>query len=342
MRPTHRLALLGFVLVLLFLVLANAGQQVHWVQAGESLTKYSRDYGVSLKKLISENGNLRSVDEPASSQATVIPEAEKKPEYNGQADSKLQLVINVPQKITNDSNTGGNGGGNNKAYQGLDSSTAALAALFEEFSGTVFRSGSSQSNKIALTFDDGPTEVTCDQVLDLLRQYHVRGTFFLLGENISKYPEVVARIVREGHVVAGHSWSHVQLEKVSGKRLRNEILGTENAIYQITRKRPALVRPPYGSISREGLEYLKNNEYTMVSWSVDSLDWKYPGDADKVMINTLKDLRGGSIILFHTLPGKERSRIIDSVLPKLINILRSQGYQFVTVDQLLSVPAYKK
>jgi len=342
MRPAHRLALLGFVLVLFFLVQANAGQHAHRVQAGESLTKIARGYEVSLKQLISENVYLRSVDEPASGQVPVIPRGEKKPESDGGVDAKPQYVIRtVPGKTAKDSDTDGNPGGNNRAYQGLDSSTAALAALFEEFSGTVFRSGSSQSNKIALTFDDGPTEVTCDQVLDILRQYNVRGTFFLLGENISKYPDVVARIAREGHVVAGHSWSHVQLEKASQKRIRYEILGTQNAIYQITGKRPALVRPPYGSINRQGLEYLKNNGYTMVNWSVDSLDWKYPFDPDNVLINTMKDLRGGSIILFHTLPGKERSKIIDSVLPELIRSLQAQGYQFVTVDQLLSIPAYK-
>ena len=125
------------------------------------------------------------------------------------------------------------------------------------------------------------------------------------------------------------------------ERTKKEVTDTEDAIYQITGKRPALIRPPYGSLNREGLEYLQQNGYKVVNWSVDSLDWKYPDNSYQVLINIYRDVRGGSIILFHTLPGKESGRIIAAVLPEIIYSLQSQGYQFVTVDDLLGIPAYK-
>ena len=334
MKRIYKLTVISLVLVLLLQVRADAESQVHHVQPGETLFQLGEKFGISVANIIASNKYLGNPNKLICNQLLVIPETEKNNDKNkqsktGQAeDLKPQLVI--PQVPIKD-----NGQLQQKSAQ------TVLAELYQEYKGTVFLSGSSKSNKIALTFDDGPSEVTSDQVLDILKQYNVKATFFLMGQNVSKYPQVVARMVNEGHIVAGHSWSHAELDKVSSQQMQNEINYTEAAIYEVTGKSSALVRPPYGSLNREGLEFLAQNCYKVVNWSVDSLDWKYPDNGDQVIISTLPDVRGGAILLFHTLPGKEQSRIIRDVLPRIIYSLQSQGYEFVTVNELLSIPAYK-
>ncbi len=216
-----------------------------------------------------------------------------------------------------------------------------LGQLYAEYPETVFRKGSNDSKKIALTFDDGPSEVTCSQVLDVLKEKQVKATFFLLGQNVTKYPAVVTRIVNEGHLIGSHSWSHPQLNKASLQRMEQEVVYTEEAIYELTGLKPNFFRPPYGELNRDNLEFLKQGGYKIINWSSDSKDWKYPKDLSQVRYNTLKDANGGAIILFHTPSGKEQSQVIAKLLPEIIDTLRAKGYQFVTVDDLLGLPAYR-
>jgi peptidoglycan/xylan/chitin deacetylase (PgdA/CDA1 family) len=221
------------------------------------------------------------------------------------------------------------------------SETISLGELYSQYPETVFRKGDSNSKKIALTFDDGPNDVTCNQVLDVLKEKKVKGTFFLLGSSVAKYPDVVRRIVDEGHVIGSHSWSHPRLSKATLERMQKEVLYSEDAISKITGLKPNLFRPPYGELNRTNLEYLKQGGYKVVTWSSDSMDWKYPKDLAKVRHNTLKDARGGAIILFHTPSSKEQSQVIAKLLPEIIDTLKAKGFQFVTVDDLLGVPAYR-
>lgn len=337
MKPTYKLLLIGVLLALLMQVNpVEAEQKVHRVQQGENLFSIAEKFGVRVEKLLANNKYLCLPNALARNLLLVIPDPEPAPPKTNSTNPKPKPA--TPQTDKKDPSQSAP---EKAAAPPKKSLQMILEELFREYKDVVFLSGPSRSNKIALTFDDGPTEVTSSQVLDILQQNNVKATFFLLGQNIDRYPQVVARIVREGHVVAGHSWSHIQLEKAQLPRIIGEVTDTENAIYQIAGVRPALLRPPYGSLNREGLEYLRQNGYKVVNWSVDSLDWKYPDRGNQVIISTLRDVRGGSIILFHTLPGKDPSPIIGKVLPEIIYSLKSQGYQFVTVDQLLSIPAYK-
>jgi len=350
-RGKYKLLLIGVICALLLQVQpVEAEQQFHQVRPGETLFTIAQKYGIRLGTLLSANKFIRFPYQLVSNLLLVIPQDERASNDKSAADV-------IEKKGDSASKTGymkGNGTGAGKSISGVNSQKesasagtgkkslqAILEELYQEYRDIVFLSGSSKSNKIALTFDDGPSEVTSNQVMDILQRYDVKGTFFLVGQNVSQYPQVVARMVREGHVVGGHSWSHIQLQKATPESIAREVADTENAIYRVTGLRPAFVRPPYGSLNRDGLEYLQRNGYKVINWSVDSLDWKYPNDSRQVLINVFKDVRGGSIILFHTLPGNDPSGIIDTVLPQVICSLKSQGYRFVSVDELLDLPPYK-
>lgn len=359
MKPVRRLLLLSMLFILL-LSAAAYGEQVYRVQPGDSLFFIAQKHGMSLQDLISSNKYLRYPDRLVVGQLLIIPDKEVQPEiYVEQVepeipDSEFQDAIEGGGEITEAASTGeaavdsaaASGAPDNVSKAGsgespLKNQTPTLGELFKEFKDIAFLKGSSRGNKIALTFDDGPSGVTCDQAMNLLKEYNIPATFFLVGEQVVNYPEVVDRMAQEGHTIGNHSWSHKQMDKMSPERFKGEIIYTEEIINYIAGKRAAMVRPPYGAIDREGLEYLRQNGYNVVHWSVDSLDWKYPDDGDQVIINTLRDLRGGSIMLFHTLQGTQPSKIISQVLPEIIYTLQSQGYEFVTVDELLSIPAYR-
>src|SRR5438105_13217576 len=102
---------------------------------------------------------------------------------------------------------------------------------------------------IAMTFDDGPSAKLTPKLLDLLAAHHIKATFFLIGENAAENPDIVAREMREGHVVANHSWSHPNFGKMSDEGIRSQLRRTDDAIRSATGSRPILLRPPYGSIT---------------------------------------------------------------------------------------------
>lgn len=329
MKRTYKLVIIGLLFLLLLQVQASGKEQIDW-NSRWPLSLIS-NYGVD---------NSGSSDNPTGANKGG-QQAKGTPEH-----AKPQLAIPVvpaAKTITDPQGEAALASQSPGASKvpGASPSQTPISELYKEFNGTLFRSGPSDSNKIALTFDDGPSEVSSDQVLDILKTNGIKATFFLLGQNVTKYPQVVKRIVDEGHVVAGHSWSHPRMDKLFPEGIAKEITSTEQAIFQVTGCNIALFRPPYGSVNRETLDALKQSGYTVVNWSVDSLDWKYPDDLNQVRNSTLKDIKGGAILLFHTMAGKNPSKVIGKLLPELIQTLQSQGYQFVTIDELLSVPAYK-
>lgn len=380
MKATYKVmaTVLFLALLLLSLLLpqpACAEQQVYRVQPGDTLFSIAEKNGVSLANLLSSNQYLRFPNYVVGNQLLVLPGTEKgtgvnnvpqetgQPQSTGAERAKQENAgtsRSIVQAGSGSAGPGTNGGTSQISSQrDKENSTPEnpnpeklnqekfsqeklnQEKLNQKNKKAIYFGGASKSNLIALTFDDGPADVTCNQVMDILGQYNVKGTFFLVGQYINAYPQVVARMVREGHVVAGHSWSHGHLEQVSPEQVISEVSNTADAICQVTGLRPALFRPPYGSIDSEAVEYLEQNGYHVVNWSVDSVDWKYPDNGNEVVINVLRDVRGGSIILFHTPYRTEPSKIIRTVLPDIISSLQSQGYKFVTVDELLSVPAYK-
>lgn len=181
---------------------------------------------------------------------------------------------------------------------------------------------------IALTFDDGPSPAITPRVLDLLASYNAKCTFFVIGSNVRQYPELLNRMIAEGHTIGNHSNTHVNPQKVTREQLLRNLAEASQVIEDATGVRPALFRPPFGAFPRSEE---KAGDMHVVFWSVDSWDWNLR-DAEKTVERTIPEVQEGSIILMHdiyepTLEAAER----------LLKELTAQGYTFVTVETLLGV-----
>ena len=213
-----------------------------------------------------------------------------------------------------------------------------LASLFPDI---FYREGSPKVKKIALTFDDGPDSLYTPQILDILKEHNVKATFFLYGNRAQLFPDVVKRMAREGHVVGNHSMSHPNIVKLNRQETKQEVNQAEEALLPLTGYRTALFRSPYGSLDESKVKDIAGLGYKIIAWNVDSLDWKSL-TAEQVKYNILENVKEGSIILQHSSGSKEEN-LTGSVaaLRDVIKILKTEGYQFVTVPQLLNIK-YKK
>ncbi|PYI51392.1 polysaccharide deacetylase family protein [Paenibacillus flagellatus] len=202
-------------------------------------------------------------------------------------------------------------------------------------------SGASKERNVALTFDDGPDDRFTPQVLDVLKAHGVKATFFLLGKRAEEHPDIVRRIVREGHAIGNHSYRHPQFPKLTVDQFAQEIEQTEEVLNRLTGYRPKLLRPPYGAIDEEQLQWAKSRGYMIVNWNVDSLDWKNLGE-QQVSGNILGHAKAGSIVLQHS-AGGDKQDLSGTVkaLPGIIAKLREQGYGLVTVPELLHLSKSK-
>jgi peptidoglycan/xylan/chitin deacetylase (PgdA/CDA1 family) len=207
--------------------------------------------------------------------------------------------------------------------------------------GDSYRSNGSRDRKIvALTFDDGPSSYT-PQVLDILKRAGVHGTFFLIGQQVSGYASFARRALREGHVLANHSWNHADLSGGAGGQLTQ----TNRAIRRATGYTPCIFRAPYGAVSSLLIGQARSQGMLTIGWDVDPQDWSRPGSgaiesggpasAARILGNT----RSGSIILMHD-GGGPRDQTV-AALPRIIATLKRRGYSMVTVPELLGLrPTY--
>jgi len=199
--------------------------------------------------------------------------------------------------------------------------------------------------QIALTFDDGPYGTPTIEVLSILKKENVHATFFVIGQNVEKYPEITKEIVANGNIIANHTYNHPEdLTKVSLKEFYSEISKTEDAIFSVTHLWTGLFRAPYGNTSPEMLKELEKDDYTLVGWDVDPVDWDYSKSTPELIEKTvLEEVKPGAIIIFHdgrdTHINYPRGNLIKA-LPKTIEALKKEGYTFVTVDKLLNIKAY--
>src|SRR5258708_13114356 len=154
---------------------------------------------------------------------------------------------------------------------------------------------------IAMTFDDGPSPETTPRLLDILKQRNIKATFFMIGQNAERNPEIVKRILADGHEIGNHSWTHPQLAKLPDDRVTEEITKTQNAIKNASGYTPKLLRPPYGSITARQKEWIENQfGLSVILWSVDPFDWKRPG-ASVIQQRILAGASPRAIILSHEL-----------------------------------------
>ncbi|MEH7224004.1 polysaccharide deacetylase family protein [Bacillus sp. JJ1566] len=208
-----------------------------------------------------------------------------------------------------------------------------------EFSKTrenVFINGPNKK-QVALTFDDGPDSTVTSAVIGVLNQYGVKGNFFFLGSEAEMHPEVVKEAYEKGHLVLSHSYHHVQLDLLGEAEIRNEIVQAGDVIESIIGKEPALIRTPYGSTNELVADVAKEENYSIILWSIDSLDWAQKS-TDVIYSNVVKNIRNGDIILMHT-----DSDEYDTyeALPSIIEELQKQGYEIVDLETMLGIQAYQ-
>lgn len=185
---------------------------------------------------------------------------------------------------------------------------------------------------IAMTFDDGPKPGQTDRLLDMLKARGIRATFFVVGQNAAEYPELIKRMVDEGHEVANHSWSHPSLTKVGATGVQSQILQTDAAIIAGGAPKPTIMRPPYGATNAAITKRI-NEEFgqKVILWSVDPLDWKVR-NAAHVTSEILKSTVPGSIVLAHDI----HASTVDA-MPGTLDALAAKGLKFVTVSELIAM-----
>ncbi|WP_419889080.1 polysaccharide deacetylase family protein [Paenibacillus xylanexedens] len=212
-----------------------------------------------------------------------------------------------------------------------------LGQLRQKYADT-FKTNGPSTKKVALTFDDVPDPRFTPQVLDILKKYDVRATFFIVGSRAEKHPDLVKRIVKEGHMVGNHSYNHPEFSKLSMTAFRKQILHTGDIIQRLAGYTPKMIRPPYGDINEEQLRWAAKQHYSIVNWNVDSLDWKGLSK-EQVKDNILSAVKPGSIVLQHA-GGGVGSNLNGTIeaLPEIIEELRNRGYELVTLDEMLGLP----
>jgi peptidoglycan-N-acetylglucosamine deacetylase len=198
-------------------------------------------------------------------------------------------------------------------------------------------------NVVALTFDDGPSSQYTPQILDILKEKGVYATFFVIGRNVVKHPDLVKREIEEGNTVGNHTWSHPIMAPLESKvQLSLEIARADSAIFKAAGIHPTLFRPPHGWRSPWMVKNIEDLGYDVINWTVDPKDWKHP--QANVIIKRIEHVLGKSaIVLMHdglemkADPGQENTVL---ALGEIIDDFKTNNYEFVTISQLIEDPDF--
>jgi len=208
---------------------------------------------------------------------------------------------------------------------------------------SLYHQGAGGDHEVAFTFDDGPDPKWTPMVLDILKKYNIKATFFLVGSQAEQYPGIVKRIVAEGHLIGNHTYTHANLAAIPPKEVQMELNATQWLIESITGRSTTLFRPPYDADSHPThlaeLVPLKEVQddlgYLIVMENIDPEDWARPGT--DVIVDRVKELRrDGSLILLHD-AGGNREQTVEA-LPQIIDWLQTRGDKIVPLSDLLQIP----
>ena len=178
---------------------------------------------------------------------------------------------------------------------------------------------------VALTFDDGPNPNTTPVALELLKKYNAKGTFFMVGKAVAGNEEIIKQVVAEGHQIGNHSWSHPLLTKISLEQAKSQINDTTEALKKASGQDVHIMRPPYGGINATIQAAV---DQSFILWDVDTLDWKNRNTAS--IMKEVRKARPGSIILMHDV-----HQTSINALPLVLQYLTEQGFELVTIDELM-------
>lgn len=183
--------------------------------------------------------------------------------------------------------------------------------------------------KIAISFDAAWGNEETQALIDILKQYNVKTTFFVVGAWVDKYPESVKALAAAGHEVCNHSDSHPHMPKLSQEEMKKQIVSCNEKVKAITGTSPLLFRPPYGDYDNNVISTVNGLKMYPIQWDVDSLDWKNP-TPQQIEERVTSKVKPGSIVLFHN-----GAKNTPAALPGVLKTLQSQGYSIVPVSQLI-------
>ncbi|MEH7082369.1 polysaccharide deacetylase family protein [Neobacillus drentensis] len=188
---------------------------------------------------------------------------------------------------------------------------------------------------VAITFDDGPNPIYTPQVLEIFSESVGKATFFMIGEQMKKNPEVVKQVAALGHEIGNHTFTHPKLSLLSIAECLEEIEQNEKLIEELAGQKPVVFRPPYFDYNQDTVSLLNQKGYPMIgAINLEARDWEQPG-VMHILEKSRERIQNGSILIFHDGYG-DRSQTIEAVR-KLVSELTSQGYQLVTVSELLEL-----
>ncbi|HBN10310.1 MAG TPA: hypothetical protein DD435_17280 [Cyanobacteria bacterium UBA8530] len=284
------------------------------IQAGETLGTIAQRYGTSVEEL----AKLNKIQNPDRIFAGKILKIGGAPHEKVEAAPSMEANFPLPPKpipVSDEKST----------FPESRKPKASSLTYSDSF-----------KKEVALTFDDGPNPKYTPKVLSILKEHGVNATFFVTGKNAEAYPELIRQIVAEGNTLGNHTWDHPDLSKTSKADMLKEMTRTQNAVdkalgyhYEMDQ-----MRPPYGAVDSTVKETLKNEGDSMILWNVDSNDWRYPKDDQKIMDNIFGGeasvyVRGG-VILFHDVH-PQSGRVLGDVIERL----QEEGFKIEKTDQLL-------
>ncbi|SHF72271.1 Peptidoglycan/xylan/chitin deacetylase, PgdA/CDA1 family [Flavobacterium fluvii] len=189
-------------------------------------------------------------------------------------------------------------------------------------------------NKIYLTFDDGPTPEITQWVLEELQKYNAKATFFCIGKNIEKHPEIFEKVINNGHSIGNHTFNHLNGWKTSTEEYLENVKLCESSISNLKSKictlKSALFRPPYGKIKSSQSKKLRQLGYKIIMWDVLSADYDTTITPEKCLENVLKNINSGSIIVFHD--SVKAFPNLKYTLPKALEYCAAKGFVFEKLD----------
>lgn len=189
---------------------------------------------------------------------------------------------------------------------------------------------SSSEKIIYLTFDDGPTSEITEWTLQILGKYHAKATFFCIGKNVEKYPNITEQIVTAGHRIANHCFNHDNAWKSDAETYLNSVEKTQYLLECFQKNNTKLFRPPYGKLTYKKVKKLRQNNYQIIMWDVLSNDVQKKVSPKKSLQTLLKKTKNGSIVVFHD--SIKGSATLKEVLPEFLKYFSELGYEFRGIE----------
>jgi polysaccharide deacetylase family sporulation protein PdaB len=286
--------------------------ETYIVQTGDTLTKISEKYGIPEDKIVNHNRLLSTILDPG--QQLVIP-------YTDTVSTKSTFGFSIPTLL-----------------QDPPIISTLQWVYFEQRINNPIKNemifmGDSSKKQIALTFDDGPEETYTPQILEILRDKGVKATFFVVGKMAEEYPEQLKQIYKEGHVIGNHTWDHPYITELTDEQLIENVHKTSEEIEKVTGFKPNLFRPPFGEMEERQAALLHQHGYRTIMWTADTKDWSGVS-AERIVSTVKQEASPGVIVLQHNYHVEGEFGTVEA-LPEIIDELQAEGYEFVTVPELL-------